>query len=480
MLTHILQGILLNDTISHQRIRNTAVRFGVKLHIRRYTAAVLHNSSMRGPELPRKRVRNLPHAAVFIAMRIIYSLDTTPGRSIVFCRSNLQLSSVRKIDYTLNQSFTKCLTSHHRCSVHILKSTGDDFRCRSGTGIHQHYQRQFGIHRLLFRTKRIIGCHVFTFRRNHQRPFRHEYRDDFDSFLHDSAAVSTQIKHKFLHPLLLETYDSISHIPAHTFGKSGLKDISGGCIQHPGILHIRKTNTFSGNLYVLEFPCMNFLNLENNFAAGLTFHLVTALLRCQPHYTFPIDGKYLVPAAKFIFICRRVFVRLIDDDIPLYVRLVYDRAYTPVSLVQHHLKALMIFFRNKSGIWIQTSEHCIYPYGFYLVQRKRIHIRLGELLEDRCLYLSPFAETEIIRLRLTHHTDAQPGTYKYCSDFHIFYDANNNSARPASIMPKSSALSRILFSRNINAPPMNVIITELRLIMEMTDSKAPSCLTAKK
>ena len=59
-----------------------------------------------------------------------------------------------------------------------------------------------------------------------------------------------------------------------------------------------------------------------------------------------------------------------------------------------------------------------------------------------------------------------------------YREAKSSRARPASNIARSTALSLIWFSLKSSAPKMKVITTLLRLIIEMTESSAPSSFTA--
>ena len=59
-----------------------------------------------------------------------------------------------------------------------------------------------------------------------------------------------------------------------------------------------------------------------------------------------------------------------------------------------------------------------------------------------------------------------------------YREAKSSRARPARSTARSTALSLIWFSLKSSAPKMKVITTLLRLIIEMTESSAPSSFTA--
>ena len=139
------------------------------------------------------------------------------------------------------------------------------------------------------------------------------------------------------------------------------------------------------------------LYLEDHGSARLSLHPVAALLALQALCRHTIYLDDLVAADKTIFMCRRIGIRLVDDDIILLL-LMDDSTDTAVCIPEHHVQILILLFRNIDGIWIQVLEHGIHACAHDTVQRERVYIGTVEFHKDGVMDLGPLAELEVLGL----------------------------------------------------------------------------------
>ncbi len=140
----------------------------------------------------------------------------------------------------------------------------------------------------------------------------------------------------------------------------------------------------------------NLLYLEFYRGARFALHPVGAFLAGQPVGADPVDLHDLVSAGQSVLLGRRSLVRLVDDDVPVLLRLVDDRPDASVGLIDHHHQILVLLLRNVNRVRIQTFQHRVDARPLDPVHRQRIHVRPVEFLENGILDLSPFPELEAL------------------------------------------------------------------------------------
>ena len=186
-------------------------------------------------------------------------------------------------------------------------------------------------------------------------------------------------------------------------------------------------DSFPNDVDINYFPSVDFLYCEPDFRARFALHLVRSLLAGKTVGGFPVNRHYLITALESVFLCRGVLIWLIDNDIPILVRLVDDSSYTSVGLCDHHLQVLVVLLGDVNGVWIQGSQHGVNPGSLDPVHRKGVDIGAIKLFQDGVLDLGPLPEFETLRLRESDSAgeDSHSGRQDCFLD-HILVDSNSN------------------------------------------------------
>ena len=111
-----------------------------------------------------------------------------------------------------------------------------------------------------------------------------------------------------------------------------------------------------------------------------------------------VDFEQLVAAAQSGADGGGVGVRLIDEHIPFFFRLVDDGTDAAISLAEHHFEVFLLLFRDVDRIGIELFEHGVDAGELHPFQRKGIDIAAAEFAEDGILDLDPLAEFELLGL----------------------------------------------------------------------------------
>ena len=381
-------------------------------------AAVPHGAPEGGFELVSQRVGNMPHAAVFVAVRIIYRLYAAAAGRIVFGRGELQLATVRQRPQTLHQTLAKCASAYDYSPVHVLESPGYDFRGRSRAGIDHDDEGQFRIQRSLGRAGGIRRALLAPFGGYHKRALGHKERNYIHRLVKKSAAVTPQVEYKSIElGAFLQSDNGLAQLFSHALGKTGLKDVAGVGSNHSDILEVRQMYGLTGDAYIFNLSAIDLLHFEEHFGSGCAAHLLAALCARETLDAQSVNGEDLIAATQAGLVRRRVLIRLVDDYVPLQVGLVDDSAYAPVALVYHHAEVLVFLFGDIYRIWVKVGKHGVNSSPLDAVERQRIHIRAVELLEYRSLDFGPFAQFETFGLRSGRQGDGRQ-SYDYQKSLH--------------------------------------------------------------
>ena len=192
--------------------------------------------------------------------------------------------------------------------------------------------------------------------------------------------------------------DSVTNVSGHIFSETALVDVTCLGIEHSCIFNIREVYPFADNVYFHDLVGVDLLDLELHCRSWLPFHPVGALLARQSVGGNSIDLHDFVTAAQAVSHGRRTCVRLVDDHVPILVRLVDDCSDASIALAYHHLEVFILLFGDVDGVGVQVSQHGIDSSPFYPVYRKGIDIGAVELLQDCILDFCPFSELEALGL----------------------------------------------------------------------------------
>ena len=207
--------------------------------------------------------------------------------------------------------------------------------------------------------------------------------------------------------------------------KVSLQDISNGT--HCARSSIRKLLDNKYCMFDNLMAIIDFLYLEPDFRAGFALHLVGSLLTGKTVGRLPVDLQYLITALESVFLCRRVLIWLVDNDIPILIRLIDNSSDTSVGLCDHHLQVLVVLLGDVNGVRIQGSQHGVNPGSLDPVHRKGVDIGAVKLFQDGVLDLGPLPELETLRLREGDSAgeDSHSGRQDCFLD-HILVDSNSN------------------------------------------------------
>ena len=342
--------------------------------------------------------------AVLIAVGIVDGLDTAAGGRIILGGRHLQLPVIWQGADALDQALPVGPGADDGRPVIVLERAGNDFGRGGRAGIHQHDDGQFRVQgrpdRLVFGLR-----HRRTaFRAHYQTPLRHKERDHLDRLGQQPATISTQVQAKALHPLLLEGDAAVPDPLGHAVRKLRHQDISRRVIDHSDKFDRRQDDAFPQHGHLDDIPgfpalpSTQFLHLELDRRARLAAHLLGTFRRLEPVGAEPVDGQDFIPAAQSGAGGRRVFVGLVDDDIPVQVLLVDDGADAAIGIGEHHLESLLLLLRHIDGIGVQRLEHRVHGGPLDAADLERIDIGTAEFLENGVMDFHPFAEGEVFRL----------------------------------------------------------------------------------
>ena len=172
----------------------------------------------------------------------------------------------------------------------------------------------------------------------------------------------------------------IAHISGYVFCETGLENITGRVIDHPGVFHVRKVDPFTGDSDLDGVPGLprlaaaELFHVENDRRAWLSLHLGSGLAGIQPDDGQPVYRRDFISAFQPSLACRGVLVWFIDDNVALLRGFVDDGSDTPVGLADHELKIVIVLLRNIDGIRIERLEHRIDAGLLNSVNRKRVNV----------------------------------------------------------------------------------------------------------
>ena len=122
------EGIAVDDAVKHERIYQAAVVRGGKFDVRGDSASVANDAAFSCLEFVGERVRDLPDAAVLVAVAVVDGLNTAARRGVVLRRGHFQLTVVGDRADGLHESLSETATSHHRGAVKVLEGSSDNLR----------------------------------------------------------------------------------------------------------------------------------------------------------------------------------------------------------------------------------------------------------------------------------------------------------------------------------------------------------------
>ena len=172
-------------------------------------------------------------------------------------------------------------------------------------------------------------CHALG--RHDERSLRNEDGYNLNGFLHQSATISSEVKHESLHALILEINKSLSQVLGHISCEAALEDIACGVVNHSRIFYVRKMDALPYDRHVECISGADLLHLEYHLCARLSFHPVAAFLGFQALCRQPVYLQNLVSADKSVLVCGRTEIRLVDHHV-LILLLVDDGSDTAVGL----------------------------------------------------------------------------------------------------------------------------------------------------
>ena len=405
MLTDILHRILVHDAVQDDGIGQAGILVPLHLMVRHDAAAVADGTAVKGLELMRQGIGNMSHAAVFVAVAVVDGLYAAAGGRVILRRGHLELAVIRKRPDALYESLAVSAGSDDGGTVQVLQRTGNDFRRRGGTGIHQDDEGDFQVHGIGRGLVFLPGTLGLSLGGHDHGTLGNEQGNDVHRFAHDAAAVAAEIQHQALHSLRFEGMVAVADSLAHPFGELGQEDVSVAVVQHAHIFHGGEGDAFAGDGDVDGFTRLpgsavaQFLHAENDLGARLAAHLVGALLGGESMGAHSVDGLDLIAADEAGLRRRRARIGLVDHDIAVLVRLVDDRADAAVGIGQHHLEILLFLFRNIDGIGVQGFQHGVHAFPLDPAHFQGVHIRTVEFLQDGIVQFHPLPQGEALGLR---------------------------------------------------------------------------------
>ena len=341
-------------------------------------------------------------------MSVIYRLHAAARWSVILCSRDLQLSVVWQRPYALDEAFPISPLAHDGSAVQVLQRPGNYLRRRGRAGIHEDDYRNPCIQRFRRGSVFPIGTRSQALAGNHQRALRNEQRNDAHSLVHEPASIPAKIQNQLFHALAFKLQEGLLDSKRDILRESALVDVSSLAIgKHSGIFHVRKVYPLPRDHHIHSIFGINFHHLELHLGARLAAHLLRTLLARKPMGGKPVDGHDLIPATQACLDSGRTSIRLIDDHVPIHIRLKNHCPDAAVGLVDHHLQIFVLLFRDVDRVRIQAAEHGVNASPFYPIHRQSVHIRAAKLLQNSVLNFRPLAQLEILRLGENSCADQQ-------------------------------------------------------------------------
>ena len=135
--------------------------------------------------------------------------------------------------------------------------------------------------------------------------------------------------------------------------------------------------------------------MENHVRAGLSPHLFRAFPAFKAVGGDTVYEFNLISAPKAGACRGRAFVGLVDNDVPVDVRLVDDGPDASVGTCEHHLEVFLLLFRNVHGIWIQRIQHGVHGGALNASHLQGIHVGTVKFLKDGIMDFYPFTQRKL-------------------------------------------------------------------------------------
>ena len=319
--------------------------------------------------------------AVGVAVAVVDFLNQAATWNVVFGDGEFEQTVERQWAGGLHQSLAVGTTADNHGAVEVLECASGDFACRGRPAVDEHRQWHIG-HDGLLRgfIHTVILCGA-AFCGQHLSAFRQEEAENFDGFVHQSAAVAAQVEHHRLHGRVgLEFEQRLLHTLGRVLVVGVERDVAYVVFRHAVVGDGVEFDFLAGEGERLDaVGGVGALDGHLDLGVGLTFQAFAHLGAFQRSHAVAVNHNDLVAALQSGTSRRAVGVRTRNKHA---AGLAFHDVGTDAAVFAgaNHQKVVLVVVVDIFGVGVDFVKHRVDGGFDMLFSVERVNIKSVQLL----------------------------------------------------------------------------------------------------
>ena len=322
------------------------------------------------------------------------------------CHGDFHLGVVAQRQNILHQALAEGTFAYDDTTVIVLDGTCHNLAGRGAVAVNEDGQGDIEVNRVVGGRMQAVGRGGLAFHGDDGLPFGDEHIDDVDRFVHQAAAIATQVEHKaFELAFLTHLCKLLLHLFGSVAGESTQLEVGNAIVEQLIIRYVVDLHLLAFQSLFNGFLLTVTLEFQRHLGARLSLQQVTDFLGV---FLLTVDTIHLkddIAGDDTCFLCRPAIVGVGDTG---KLAVILDDGTDAAILARgHKLGVLDVRLGDENGVRVKAVEHGLDGSLVELAGVDFIDIVEVELTQEAVVDVEAFGDLEVVLLLLCEEADGE-------------------------------------------------------------------------